>query len=112
MAFPSWSRRVLMVAAVTALVACGGGSSPSTPGTVPTPTPSVTPSSSPTAPPGTLPAGAACGVGPGTLDSTCGRQIAQLDSNVEAAIETVAKAHPEIFDVNDQQGPGGYLVKN
>jgi hypothetical protein len=123
---PTRAACALLTALSLALAACGGGSAtPSTPGVVTTPTPapsatpavsvSPSPSASPSASPSpSIPIGTSgsCAAGPGTLDSQCGRGVSQLDQNVEAAIEKLAKDHPEIFDVNDQQGPGGYYVKD
>jgi hypothetical protein len=97
------------------LVACGGGSStPVNPGPigVASATPSASPSVAPSTAPSSGPVIEACGVGPGTLDSQCVRGISQLDGNVESAIDQLAKDRPAIFDLGDQAGPGGYLVKD
>ncbi len=101
---------VFLAAALVALVACGGGgSSPTTGGTVVTPPPT-------TAPPATTPpppsSGSSCPLGQGTADATCYKTSATFIQQVEDAIDLLVKQKPQIFDLTDQKGAGGYLVKD
>ncbi len=52
----------------------------------------------------------ACRYGNGTLEATCGRQTAQLEPDVGAAIDRLADHHPEYFDTSDTAGPGEWRV--
>ncbi len=48
----------------------------------------------------------------GTLNSQCARGTSRLDGFVEGAINQLVAQNPALFNVNDQAGPGGYLVKD
>jgi len=95
--------------ALSLLVVACGASSPATPPPVPSPTP-VTPVTAPTAPP--TPAALGCGVGPSTGAGNCIRTSPTFLSEVDAAIDRVVAKRPDIFDVRDQRGAGGFLVKD
>jgi hypothetical protein len=105
-------RRVAFVAVVTfglgfSSLSCGG-SSPTSGGTVsPPPT---------TAPPATTPpppvTNTECPLGKGTADTSCYRATATFLGQVDQAIELLAREQPQIFNLNDQKGSGGYLVKD
>ena len=91
---------------VLALAACGGGSSSPGGGTVVTPPPT-------TAPPATTPpVSSSCPLGKGTTDTTCYKASAAFSQQLDEAIDLLATQKPQIFDVNDLRGPGGYLVKD
>lgn len=94
--------------ALLAFAACGGGSS-TTGGTVTPPTtlaPSPTPSATP-------PLGSSsCSLGKGTTDTTCYKASATFLEQVDQAIELLAKQEPDLFNLQEQRGPGGYLVKD
>jgi hypothetical protein len=57
----------------------------------------------------------ACGMGPGIGDgseASCPRTSANFLPEVDAAINRVVAKRPELFDLGDVRGPGGYFVKN
>lgn len=87
--------------------ACSGSSSsvggPSAP--TPTPAPAPTPAASPSPP-------AAQSCPKGTLDSTCVRSNPMYLTDVDTAINQLVQQRPEIFDLNNTSGPGGFFVKD
>ena len=73
----------------------------------PTPTPTPAPTATPRI--------SACGVGPGTgdgLESSCPRQQSNFLFEVNSAIDEVVRKHPQLFDLDDVRGNGGYFVRN
>jgi hypothetical protein len=120
--------RLLSGVVVLALVSAGcggGGGSPSgpTPAKEPgrsagvatsdaTPTPTRTPDPVVTAAPWMPPGLEGCALGVGSIHGTCGRQVPQLLTSIDAAIESVAAARPDLVNITDQAAPGGYLVLN
>jgi hypothetical protein len=84
--------------------------SPQAPNPTPTPAnpaPQPTPTPGPTPPPPS----ATCSPGTGTgSGSQCQRSSPQFLGDVDAAIDRLVEQHPELFDLRDQQGAGGYLV--
>jgi len=68
----------------------------------PSPLPSPKPSPSPTPSP--------CPYGKGTVDTTCVRGVPVFLQKVEAAIDQLVQKQPEIFNLEDAAGPGGYRV--
>ena len=46
----------------------------------------------------------------GDVDPFCDRQTAALSADVDAAITLLTQQHPEIFDLNQQAGEGGFKV--
>jgi hypothetical protein len=46
----------------------------------------------------------------GTVSSSCYRGAAAFVSEVDSAIEQLAREQPSIFNLNDQAGPGGYRI--
>jgi hypothetical protein len=108
----SVSRAALAIFVVGALVSCGGGSSSPTGGT-PTPPPTTlapTPTPTPTPPPST--GSSTCALGKGTADTSCHKSTNNFGQQVDDAIELLVRQRPELFDLTDQRGPGGYLVKD
>jgi len=107
---------VALVAAAGALalmtLSCGGGDSPSTP----TPPTTVTPQPTPTPPlPGTGGSfyDAACALGKGDAEASCGRdRNSALLNDVETAMERLVAQKPQIFDLDDQfpAGSGAYRI--
>jgi len=87
--------------------ACGGGGSSPTPITTP-PTTTLAPAPTPTPPVGA----SSCPLGKGTADTTCRKTTATFLDPVEAAIDLLAQQKPEIFNLQDQRGTGGYYVKD
>jgi hypothetical protein len=96
---------IAVLVAVSVAGACGGGgSSPTTP-PVTTPPPATQP------PTTTPPVGAlGCPLGKGTTDTTCYKASSSFEVQVEQAIDMLAQQKPQIFNLKDQQGTGGYLV--
>ena len=75
------------------------------------PVPSPPPAPAPTP----MPRISACGVGPGSgdgLESSCPRQTPNFLFQVNAAIDEVVRKHPNLFDLDDVRGAGGYFVTN
>jgi hypothetical protein len=103
----------LVLAAVSTFVAtCGGGSgspSASTPATPGTSTGSSSPSTPVTQPP--VAATNLCDrLGYVKDNGNCRGDSPTFLGQVDQAIDELAKEQPGIFDVNDQQGAGGYRV--
>jgi hypothetical protein len=46
------------------------------------------------------------------VDAVCTRQSASFSGDVDAAINLLVQQHPEIFDLTQQAGEGGYKVLN
>lgn len=60
--------------------------------------------------PSPSPSAAACRHGQGTLDTSCARGVPAFLPEVESAIDQLAREQPEVFNLADQAGPGGYKV--
>jgi hypothetical protein len=105
----SYGRAAAAAGLVALGVACGGSDTPTTP---PATQPSIAPTSTPTAPPSTPPSPGAssCQYGKGTVGAFCDRQSAAFASDVDAAIMQLVQQRPDIFDLNQQVGEGGYKV--
>ena len=104
----SYGRAALAAGLVALGVACGGSNTPTPPSTQP----SAAPTSNPTAPPSTPPSPGAtsCRYGPGTVGAFCDRQSAAFANQVDAAIMQLVQQRPDIFDLTQQVGEGGYKV--
>jgi len=95
---------------VAVALSCGGGGS-STPtgssgGPTATPTPAATPTPTPVPAPGSF-----CALGDGPGDGNdCPREMPHFLDEVETAIDQLAQSEPDIFDLNDQRGAGGYRI--
>jgi len=99
-------------ALVLTLAACGGGGggNPSGGNPVATPTPTPAPAPTPTPAP---PPGAVCSIGVGTGDGqNCPVESPSFLPEVEAAIDKLVADEPDIFDLNNQRGAGGYFIKS
>lgn len=100
--------RTLAVVAVSAVVlSCGGSPTPATP---PSSTPSIAPTAAPSVAPSTSPGASSCRYGKGTVDAFCSRQTAAFATDVDGAITLLTQQHPEIFDLTQQAGEGGFKV--
>jgi hypothetical protein len=66
------------------------------------------PAAHPTSLPSYEPAGD-CALAP-SRDITCGQEGQTMYADVDAAIAQVAREHPEVFDIGDQRGDGGYRI--
>ncbi len=104
-------QKSLVVVCFLGVLACSSGPSPTSP-----PTPAV---STPTTLPGPTPppfqaVEKGCTSGRGSASASCNRSrsgsvfLADLD----AAIDQVVREHPDYFNLNEQQGPGGYRLLN
>ena len=91
-------------AAVFVIPSCGGGGSPSTPGTSPTPTP--TPSSG-----GGSSSSSVCKIGVGTASASCEKGSARLWSSLEAAMDLTIQQKPAVVDKTDVALEGTNLYK-
>jgi hypothetical protein len=106
------SRRVcgfsLVLLALISFNDCGGSKSPTTP----VPTPTVNPGPTPTPPPPPdPPVSASCErIGFGTNALRCPMQTADFQQDVDAAIKTLQRERPDIFNGNYIQKAGAYYV--
>ena len=99
---------VLACVSLLAVAACGGGnSSPTGGGNVVTPPPTTAP---PAIPPPT--SSSSCPLGQGTADTTCYKASAAFSQQIDEAIDLLARQKPQIFDLTNTKGAGGYLVKD
>lgn len=104
-------RRALTIAALAAGAACSG--SPSSPSRPPVNvTPPAPPSSSPPATPSPSPSATSCAIGKGDVDARCARTSPRLLGDVEAAIDRVVRASPQLFNTQEEVAPGAYRVLN
>ncbi len=103
---------LVLTLVLAASFACSGSSGPTTPAAPPvTAPPTTVPASTagqPTPPP--QGAGATCRYGKGTVDTRCQRQGARFVADVDSAITELTRQQPQIFNFNDEAGPGGYRV--
>ena len=99
--------RTLPAAGSLAFVVSCGGSSPTVP---PSPPPSIGPTVAPSTPPSADPGASSCKYGKGTVSTFCDRQVAAFGADVDAAIMLLVQQRPDIFDLNQQAGEGGYKV--
>ena len=100
--------RVSVFAAVALLTACGSRT-PATPAAEPNPSLTAVPAPTPTI------ARLACSVGAGTgdgLEAHCPRTSSSFLGDVDAAINRVVARHPELVDLDNRAGAGGYFVRN
>ena len=111
---------VLATAAVTAWACSGPSSQTSIPSAV-TGAPgsggvralaSPLPAASPAPAPSPSPTPSPCPYGKGTLDTTSVRGVPVFLDKVDAAIDQLIQQKPEIFNLEDAAGPGGYWVKD
>jgi hypothetical protein len=104
--FLSHGRAVLALVPFVTL-ACVSSTPPAEPDPVVAPAAAATPTPPPTPPP---PVG--CGVGPGTFNENCHRLSPAFLGQVDAAINRVVARRPDLFNMNDVRGPGGWRVLN
>jgi hypothetical protein len=102
--FLSHGRAVLVLMPFLA-VSCNDSTPPVAPDPVVSPAAVATPT-----PPPPPPAAAGCPVGPGTFNENCFRQSPAFLGHVDAAINRVVEKHPELFNMNDVRGTGGWRV--
>ena len=101
-------RRALVVLGLVLAAGCGGGGSSPTPVTTP-PTTTLAPAPSPTPSPV---GSSSCPLGKGTADTSCYKASPTFLSQLDEAIELLVQQKPEIFNLQDQRGTGGYYVKD
>jgi hypothetical protein len=107
-----WSAAVIGLSALA--VSCGE-STPADPTPSPTPVAVATPAPTPVPSPTPVNARLACGVGRGTgdgLEHNCPRSGESFLIEVDNAINRVVAKRPQIFDMDNQRGAGGYFVKD
>jgi hypothetical protein len=103
----SW-RTLPALGALAFTLGCGGSSSPTVP---PSPAPSIGPTTAPSTPPSAPPTGAAaCRYGKGTVTTFCDRQVPAFGAEVDAAITLLTQQRPDIFDLTQEAGAGGFKV--
>ena len=87
------------------------GCNDSTPPVAPDPVVSPAAVATPTPPPAPGPnANLGCDAGPGTFNENCSRQSPAFLGQVDAAINRVVARRPDLFDMNDVRGPGGWRI--
>jgi hypothetical protein len=107
----NFARRGSVLLVLVAAAACSGSSPTQPPPINVQPSPSTSPSTSPTPPTGaTPPAGTTCALGKGEFDTRCARSSARLLPEVEAAIDRVVRAKPQLFNLQEEISPGAYRV--
>ena len=100
-------RTLPVVAAFAVSLSCGGSSTPTTP---PSAAPTVAPTTAPSVAPSASPGASSCRYGKGQVTTFCDRQTSAFSAEVDAAITLLTRQHPEIFDLTQQAGEGGYKV--
>lgn len=105
--FPSHCRAVFVLVPFLTL-GCNDRTPPANPDPVVPPAAAETP-----APPPDPPAAAVgCSAGPGTFNENCSRLSPAFLGDVDAAINRVVARRPELFNLNNVYGPGGFLVRD
>ena len=100
------SLRFAPALAVVLGVACSDSGAPTAPAT-PAPTPTPAPAPTPVA----LTACQRIGPGVGDANSRCQMTSPSFLSQVDKAIDQLVKDKPQLFDLNNIRGGGGYFVK-
>ena len=101
-------RAVLVLVPFLAL-SCDDGTAPVDPNPVLSPAAVATPTPPPPPPPA---AAVGCGAGPGTYNDNCARLSPAFLGDVDAAIDRVVARRPDLFNLDDARGPGGYFVRD
>ena len=107
--FLSYGRAVLVLVPFLTL-SCNDSDPPVTPDPVVPPAAVPTPTPPPTPPPPAATLG--CNMPPGTFNENCVRLSPAFLDQVNAAIDRVVARKPELFNLDDSRGPGGYFVKD
>jgi len=110
-----FSRRASLVCLLAVLAVACSQKTPATPEANASPTPTPAPATTPAPAPTPVNARIACGAGQGSgdgLESSCPRTDDSFLPDVDAAINRVVAKHPEMFDLGDDRGGGGYFVRN
>jgi hypothetical protein len=101
--------RWLPVVAAGFLSFCGGGKSPATTTPPPTTPAAVTPTPTPIPPP----VATSCSrLAPVSGSPDCGREAESFLSQVDAAIDQLAREQPHVFDLGDAVASGSYKVRS
>ena len=102
--------RTLLVLAPVLALACNHHTAPVEPEPVVPPAAAVTPHPPTPEPP--APVAVGCSVGPGTMNDNCLRLSPAFLEDVDAAINRVIARRPDLFNLDDVRGPGGFYVRN
>lgn len=108
-------RRLSAVFALALLAANCGKGTPAEPTPSPSPSPAAAATPTPVPSPTPVNARVACGVGAGSgdgLESSCPRSGENFLAQVNSAINRVVTKSPQLFDLDNARGDGGYYVKN
>jgi hypothetical protein len=100
-------RTLPLLAVLVVAVSCGGSSTPTTP---PSPTPTIAPTAAPSVTPSASPGASSCRYGKGVVTTFCDRQVSAFSADVDAAITLLTQQRPDIFDLTQQAGEGGFKV--
>ena len=102
----SHGRAVLILIPLLAL-SCNESRTPAEPEPVVSPAAVATPTPPPDPPPA---ADVGCNAGPGTFNENCSRLSPAFLGDVNAAIDRVVARRPELFNVDDARGNGGFRI--
>ena len=105
----SLGRTLPVIAVMAVVLSCGGSPTPATP---PSSTPTIAPTALPSAAPSASPGASSCRYGKGTVETFCSRQVGAFGAEVDAAVMLLTRQHPELFDLTEQVGDGGFRVLN
>ena len=100
--------RAVLVLVPFLTLGCNDSAPPAYPAHVVPPAAAATPTPPP-APPG---AAVGCNAGPGTFNENCSRQSPAFLGDVDAAINRVVARRPDLFNLDDVRGPGGYFIRD
>jgi hypothetical protein len=99
---------VVVIVLASSLSVCGGKNNPGTPVGVTSPPPvASTPVPTPQATPDTL---FSCALGDGSASASCVRESPSFINEVNTAIDQLVQQQPQIFDLENQLGDGGFKV--
>jgi hypothetical protein len=103
------SLRYVLVLVPFVAFGCNDGSAPAEPNPVISPAGAATPTPPPPPPPA---AAVGCNAGPGTFNDNCQRLSPAFLADVNAAIDRVVARRPDLFNLDDARGQGGFYVRN
>jgi hypothetical protein len=101
--------RVALVFVPVLALSCNHHTAPVQPDPVVSPA-AAAPATPPPAPPPAAAVG--CGAEAGTFNDNCSRLSPAFLADVDAAINRVVRRRPDLFNLDDARGPGGYFVKD
>ena len=101
-----WLHGVAVIVLASVVSVCGGKDQPA----APVGEPSAPPATTPPAPVATPDALFSCHLGDGSATNSCKREAPSFLEDVDTAINKLVKEQPDIFDLEEQLGDGGFKV--